>query len=182
MPEKYKKAVTSVSAKVLRPDDEYDGYDSNEFEAESVYWPDSQLMMEEEAFWPSHHVNMLSSAPRSARDCDTGYVSDGDVPKLVESSDSDSDGEFEQPEKLLLPIEPPPFPVQWDTGDHVVEEDRPAPTVWCKTAVTSQGLKLEKVKATNQADLSTVPLPRPLTQLLSEGPSVSLTEETKLRQ
>ena len=182
VPEKYKKAVTSVQ-RSQAADDEYDGYESDGLtDAQSINWPDSHLMMEEEAFWPSHHVNMLSSAPRSARDCDTGYVSDGDVPKLVDSSDSDSDGEFEQPEKLLLPIEPPPFPVQWDTGDHVVEEDRPAPTVWCKTAVTSQGLKLEKVKATNQADLSTVPLPRPLTQLLSEGPSVSLTEETKLRQ
>ena len=111
MPEKYKKAVTSVSAKVLQhdhPDDQYDGYDSNEFEAESVYWPDSHAMMEEEAFWPSHYINTVTAA-------------------------------FE-------------------------------------------GLELAQVASTYQADQSTVPLPRPFTQPLSEGPSVPLTEETKLRQ
>ena len=126
MPEKYKKAVTSVQ-RSQAADDEYDGYESDGLtDAQSINWPDSHLMMEEEAYWPSHHVNMLSSAPRSARDCDTGYVSDGDVPKLVDSSDSDSDGEFEQTEKLLLPIEPPPpFPFNGILGI----------TLWRRTAL-----------------------------------------------
>lgn len=139
-------------------------------------------------------TDMLSSAPERSI---AAYESEANFPPLVDSSDSDSDGESKQPEAVAK------LACEWPDSD--AEKDSPAPIVWrlikpppyhlqwcdwempedvdweiSKAAVSLEGLKLAKGVSTNKVNVFTEPLHRPPTQpectALGESPSVPPTE------
>ena len=101
VPEKYKKAITSINASAKRPDDdEYeDLLEADRTEAESAHW----TVIEEDAYWPTNQINMLSNIaiqseplPDSGEDLD--YVSENELPPLVDSDSDHSDLDSETQE------------------------------------------------------------------------------------